>query len=125
MNIHGNFVDTPNCFNAIIPPAFTISLDCEGLWGMADQLNVIGSDVINDQSLRQAYLFLAETLDRAGLRATAAFVSVFSSERDIVQQHMQVFALIYHQRLSITSNIDLIFIARVQMRLKVTAAGFQ
>lgn len=55
---------------------------------MADQPDVTGAGVINDQALKHAYLFLCETLDKAGLKATAAFVSAFAAERDVVQQLM-------------------------------------
>lgn len=34
---------------------FTLSLDCEGLWGMADNRHVMTSGTINATSLDDAY----------------------------------------------------------------------
>ena len=39
-------------------PMFSLSLDCEGLWGMADQPQLLESRVISRNSLRSAYEFL-------------------------------------------------------------------
>lgn len=64
---------------------FVLSLDCEGLWGMADSEKTMSSGIITSAALTDAYRFLDRTLDRAGIRATAAFVSAFASERDAVQ----------------------------------------
>lgn len=61
---------------------FTLSLDCEGLWGMADSASTLSSGVINQRALANAYEFLCTTLDRNGIRATAAFVSAFAVPRD-------------------------------------------
>ena len=35
--------------------SFTLSLDCEGLWGMADNREILSRGLINDESLRMAY----------------------------------------------------------------------
>ena len=56
---------------------FTLSLDCEGLWGMADKPAVVANGKINDQSLASAYRTVNETLSAHDIRATAAFVSAF------------------------------------------------
>lgn len=37
--------------------AFTLSLDCEGLWGIVEQPALINSGRINDASLTNAYQF--------------------------------------------------------------------
>jgi len=63
---------------------FVLSLDCEGLWGMADSQATMTDGVINDRTLEQAYDFLDRTLDRCGVRATAAFVSAFAAGRDVI-----------------------------------------
>lgn len=66
--------------------AFTLSLDCEGLWGMADQPKLLASGAINARSLETAYKTISMILDRSGIRATAAFVSAFASPKDAVQE---------------------------------------
>jgi hypothetical protein len=66
---------------------FTISLDCEGLWGMADNAALINSAVINESTLRNAYDFLLKTLSDVDLKATAAFVTAFASDWDAVREN--------------------------------------
>jgi peptidoglycan/xylan/chitin deacetylase (PgdA/CDA1 family) len=68
---------------------FTLSLDCEGLWGMADQKAALQARQINNVTLTDAYEFIYSTLDRAGLKATAAFVTCFASEPDAVLNQIQ------------------------------------
>lgn len=72
-------------------PGFTLSLDCEGLWGMADQDNVVNAGLINDVSLESAYASLLTTLSRNNLKATAAFVTCFAAEPDAVRENMPLF----------------------------------
>ena len=67
---------------------FTLSLDCEGLWGMADQAHVLNRGVINGKSLRRAYTSVHSTLESNGVRATAAFVSCFAAPRDAVREYL-------------------------------------
>lgn len=69
--------------------AFTLSLDCEGLWGMADQSRVVSGGVINQVSLRQTYDFIAQTLDEHDLRCTAAFVTGFAAGPELMREHIQ------------------------------------
>lgn len=71
-------------------PGFTLSLDCEGLWGMADQYSVIGAGLINDASLRSAYEFLLSVLGRNNLKSTAAFVTTFASDPDSVRDNISL-----------------------------------
>lgn len=66
--------------------AFTLSLDCEGLWGMADNLKVVSDNKINSQSLASAYDVILSTLDKNQLKSTAAFVTCFASEDDAVRE---------------------------------------
>lgn len=61
---------------------FTVSLDCEGLWGMADSAETFREGRINRASLDDAYRFLQSELDRYSIRATAAFVSCFGAPHD-------------------------------------------
>lgn len=67
---------------------FTLSLDCEGLWGMADQPSLLASDIINGQSLQFAYEFLSNVLNLHDVRATAAFVSAFAAPRAALLEHL-------------------------------------
>lgn len=73
---------------AIKKSGFTLSLDCEGLWGMADNHAVVSAGLINDASLRSAYTFLLNTLNKTNLKATAAFVTTFAAEPDAVRDKM-------------------------------------
>jgi peptidoglycan/xylan/chitin deacetylase (PgdA/CDA1 family) len=67
---------------------FTLSLDCEGLWGMADQANVVNAGLINDMSLKGAYATMLRTLDMGNLKVTAAFVTCFAAESDALLDTM-------------------------------------
>jgi len=73
-----------------LPAAFTLSLDCEGLWGMADQQSLVCSGKINDAALGVAYEFIRCIMAESSLRATAAFVSCFAAEPDAIQQQMRL-----------------------------------
>jgi peptidoglycan/xylan/chitin deacetylase (PgdA/CDA1 family) len=68
--------------------AFTLSLDCEGFWGLADQPGVISGGQIHDRALADAYGFLDRVLDRHGVRATAAFVSCFAAPTEAVHAQL-------------------------------------
>jgi len=68
-------------------PTFSLSLDCEGLWGMADQPHLLERGVISRQTLSSAYEFLIRTLQANGVTATAAFVSCFAVGFDCVMAH--------------------------------------
>ncbi|RYF89171.1 MAG: hypothetical protein EOO00_10280, partial [Chitinophagaceae bacterium] len=59
--------------------AFTLSLDCEGLWGMADQPKLINSGLISDIALAKAYELIYKVLDANNVKATCAFVSAFAA----------------------------------------------
>jgi hypothetical protein len=72
-------------------PGFTLSLDCEGLWGMADNENVIRAGIINDVSLKNAYAFLIDTLSKHNLKATAAFVTSFAAEPEAIYESIPLF----------------------------------
>lgn len=70
-----------------LTPGFTLSLDCEGLWGMADQYSVVNAGIINDVSLRSAYEFVLRVLGRNNLKSTAAFVTTFASDPDAIRDN--------------------------------------
>jgi hypothetical protein len=67
------------------PGILLISLDCEGLWGMADHLNQQTIATLSIERLRRAYDQIFGLLDRYGLPATFAAVSVFGEGREVLQ----------------------------------------
>src|SRR5271165_2725486 len=68
--------------------AFTLSLDCEGLWGMANNSHIVHSGVINDESLRGAYEFILRTLSENSLKSTAAFVTCYAADSDLLREQI-------------------------------------
>jgi hypothetical protein len=69
---------------------FTLSLDCEGLWGTADNQMVVSSGLLTDQSLAKAYQKIISALDRNGVLATAAFVTCFAATIDSVRDQREL-----------------------------------
>ena len=67
---------------------FTLSLDCEGLWGMADQPKVVNAGLICDASLAQAYGLISRLLDVNEIKATCAFVSAFAAGPEALLAHI-------------------------------------
>ena len=67
---------------------FTLSLDCEGLWGMADQPKVVNAGLICDASLAQAYGLISRVLEVNRLKATCAFVSAFAAGAEALRAHV-------------------------------------
>lgn len=65
-----------------------ITLDCEGLWGMADHLRPADRAAITTESLGRAYDDLLALLDRHDIAATFAFVALFASPPDVVTEHL-------------------------------------
>ncbi|MBK6570393.1 hypothetical protein [Candidatus Aalborgicola defluviihabitans] len=61
-----------------MPGIFILSLDCEGKWGIADQLNESHREFLSDARLRVAYASVVALLDQFGLSATFAFTSLFT-----------------------------------------------
>ncbi len=70
---------------------FTLSLDCEGLWGMADDAALISSGVVTDAALAKAYEIILRALGRNDLVATAAFVSAFACEEAVLRENAALF----------------------------------
>ena len=70
--------------------SFTLSLDCEGLWGMADNRQILSRGLINDGSLRMAYDYLLSVLGKYSVNATAAFVSAFAVDYSTLYEHMEL-----------------------------------
>jgi hypothetical protein len=69
---------------------FILSLDCEGLWGMADNPSLISSGRICQQALDDAYYFIISVLRDNGLTATCAFVSAFAVEPDVLYENLEL-----------------------------------
>lgn len=68
--------------------SFTLSLDCEGLWGMADNNKVFLDRLITTDSLSFAYDYIYQTLESSGVKCTAAFVTAFAAEREALREVM-------------------------------------
>lgn len=71
--------------------AFTLSLDCEGLWGMADQTEFVNRGIVNSRTLKSAYDTILQTLSKNNLKATAAFVTCFAAEIEAVHNCIPIF----------------------------------
>lgn len=56
---------------------FILSLDCEGKWGVADQLTNSEQRYLTDARLRYVYAAILRLLDQYELQATFAFVGLF------------------------------------------------
>jgi peptidoglycan/xylan/chitin deacetylase (PgdA/CDA1 family) len=61
-----------------VRPTFIMSLDCEGKWGMADELRPFHHRDITGDNLKKAYRQLLDMLGRHDIRATFAFVMAFT-----------------------------------------------
>lgn len=70
---------------------FTLSLDCEGLWGMADQNSIVHQGLITQKSLANTYNFIRHTLNSYQIKATAAFVTCFAVKTEILQEQLFTF----------------------------------
>ncbi len=70
--------------------SFILSLDCEGLWGMADNRTILSRGLINDVSLTMAYDYLLSVLGKYSINATAAFVSAFAVDCSILYDQMEL-----------------------------------
>src|SRR5712691_4718971 len=69
-----------------LPGVFTMSFDCEGLWGPS-VLTPSLRQRITQENLVAAYQALLDLLDRHELRATFAFVGAFAMTADEVRRH--------------------------------------
>lgn len=65
---------------------FTISLDCEGKWGVADNLYGINSQ-INQKTLSEAYAFIYDVLACYKITVTAAFTSLFTVNAEKISSY--------------------------------------
>lgn len=58
---------------------FTLSLDCEGLWGVADHLGS-STKPINQSSLSEVYSYIDDVLSHHSIKATYAFTTLFTQD---------------------------------------------
>nr|WP_241878969.1 hypothetical protein [Psychrobacter sp. PraFG1]UNK05611.1 hypothetical protein MN210_01625 [Psychrobacter sp. PraFG1] len=58
---------------------FTLSLDCEGLWGVADHLGS-STQSINQNSLSEVYSYIDDVLSHHSIKATYAFTTLFTQD---------------------------------------------
>ncbi|MDD5303595.1 MAG: polysaccharide deacetylase family protein [Elusimicrobia bacterium] len=72
-------------------PAFIVSLDCEGKWGMADHLEGAHAR-LGSAELAAAYEKLCALFDRRGVKATFAFVGAFTMSEDEVRSRLSLFS---------------------------------
>jgi hypothetical protein len=70
--------------------SFTLSLDCEGLWGLADNPEILSKGLINDESLKMAYDYLLAVLGKCSINATACFVSAFAVDRGTLYDQIEL-----------------------------------
>ena len=61
---------------------FILSLDCEGKWGVADQLTANVHRLLSDVELRIGYRNVLALLDEFDVSATFAFVGLFAESAD-------------------------------------------
>jgi peptidoglycan/xylan/chitin deacetylase (PgdA/CDA1 family) len=73
-----------------VKPAFIVSLDCEGKWGMADHLEGAHAS-LSSAELAGAYERLVALFDRRGVKATFAFVGAFVMSEDEVRSRLPLF----------------------------------
>ena len=67
---------------------FILSLDCEGLWGLADHVTDQLRPQFTNDRLSKGYSRLIDLLDKYGVKATFAFVGAFTlSEDDLEECH--------------------------------------
>jgi len=70
-------------------PAFVVSFDCEGHWGMMDHLEDHGR--LSSRALADAYDRLLALFDRHGIKATFAFVGAFAMSEEEARAKMRLF----------------------------------
>ncbi len=72
-----------------MPGSIILSLDCEGLWGVQDNMGV-HEGAVTRESMEWAYRTILRSLDRHGLRATFAFVGLFAMPPDEQLERLRV-----------------------------------
>lgn len=75
--------------NSSARPAFIVSFDCEGHWGLMDHLEAHGR--LTSADLAYAYERLLALLDRHQVRATFAFVGAFAMSEDEARANLPLF----------------------------------
>ena len=65
---------------------FTLSLDCEGLWGVAD-VQAERHKTINQANLKEVYSYIHDVLSHYSIAATYAFTSLFTQNEDSILEY--------------------------------------
>ncbi|MGP5439693.1 hypothetical protein ACTXLR_09560 [Psychrobacter faecalis] len=68
---------------------FTLSLDCEGLWGVADHLGASTAS-INQNSLSEVYTYIEDVLSHHSIKATYAFTTLFTQDEDDILEYKDI-----------------------------------
>ena len=66
---------------------FIISFDCEGKWGMADQISSYHQPFFTTTNFKRTYRKLLSVLGKYNIKATFAFVGAFSLSMDVYQMY--------------------------------------
>jgi peptidoglycan/xylan/chitin deacetylase (PgdA/CDA1 family) len=81
-----------------MPGQFILSFDCEGKWGVADDLGSPHARQLTDQRLHAAYRAIVDLLDEYDVDATFAFVGAFAQSpaalrksRPLIEEMLRVF----------------------------------
>lgn len=68
---------------------FTLSLDCEGLWGVADHLGA-STQSINQSSLTEVYRYIEDVLSHHSIKATYAFTTLFTQDESDILKYKDI-----------------------------------
>ncbi|MGA4439881.1 polysaccharide deacetylase family protein [Psychrobacter pocilloporae] len=68
---------------------FTLSLDCEGLWGVADHLGA-STQSINQNSLTEVYRYIEDVLSHHSIKATYAFTTLFTQDESDILKYKDI-----------------------------------
>lgn len=71
---------------------FIISFDCEGKWGLADQLSDYYRSALTNDNLNKTYQRLKDILNKWCIKGTFAFVGAFTMSRDEYEANKAMFS---------------------------------
>lgn len=78
-----------------MPGTFIISLDCEGKWGMADQVADFQRSTLTNKRLTEAYRKIIDILNHHQIKGTFAFVAAFTMSVDEYRVNKDWFANVH------------------------------
>lgn len=76
---------------------FTLSLDCEGLWGVADHLGA-ATQSINQSSLSEVYRYIEDVLSHHSIKATYAFTTLFTQDEADILKYKDIIKLYINEK---------------------------